>query len=268
MLGLGFKMKSVRMMMFGILILGGSSAMAYGGCPSPAEMATHLNEKTGEVCGVGKITWNLSNFVPDGTICESRQQGLNLIKRVVQDLCESKISGDDITTKLSAIEVSAYLGSETEYKYSGKSLIAKVPIKEAAVLTKWNDELEKLKVFLRTSTGLSLASKNDRDQIAKQVEAEKQDKQRQKEKEADLKKSKDLEQQREAEQAARTKKIEAAKSKLQSAVETYQKKAKEIWSRPDNSPEGLEKKKVDADAALKELNRAQADFQKEVSEIK
>jgi hypothetical protein len=60
----------------------------------------------------------------------------------------------------------------------------------------------------------------------------------------------------------------SAKAKLELAVATYQKKAKEIWSRKDSTPEGMEKKKQEAEKALKELNQAQAEFQKEISGIK
>ncbi len=244
-----------------------SEASGLGGCPTVQVMSAHMNEMSAEKCGPGKIEWDLSNFVPDGTVCESRQQGLNLVSRVVEGLCEEKIEGDDITTKLQRIQISAYLGAETEYKYVGGVLIAKVPIKEAPVLTKWNDELLKLRNFLRTSTGLSLTSKRDREQMQKQTEDRDADLKRKQAREQEQRKQEEAKLQRNAEAERRQKKIEAAKVKLQAAVESYQKKAKEIWSRADNTPEGIEKKKKEADAALQELNRIQADFQKEVTEI-
>lgn len=237
------------------------------GCPTTAVMADHLNQKTAEHCGAGKITWDLSEFVPDGSVCESRQQGLNLVSRVVQDFCEAKIDGDDITTKLGQIHVRAYLGTATEYSFRGKQLSAKVPIKEAPVLTKWNEELLKLKTFLRTSTGLALESASDRAKVKAEA-AKVEEKKRQADESLVEKNQQAAEKKRADEATQREAKVRLAKQKLQTAVESYQKKAKDIWSRADSTPEGMEKKKLDSEAALQELNRAQEDFQKEIGAIK
>lgn len=267
-------MKSVaQMFIFGLFaIMCANGASAKGGCPTVSSMAEHLNEKTREYCGPGKIDWDLTDFVPDGIVCESRQQGLNLIERVVQDLCEAKIEGDDITKKLSRIKVTAYLGTETDYKILGKDLIAKVPIKEAPILTKWNEELAKLKTFLRTSTGLSLATKEEREKLKadaeRATETKKRDKDREKERALNDEKRKKAELEQQAKTTLREKTVSNAQAKLQQAVATYQKKAKEIWSTQDSTPEGMEKKKQEAEQALQELNQAQAEFQKEISGIK
>jgi hypothetical protein len=180
---------------FSLCLFGGlwsPEVSAMSGCPTVSAMAENLNEKAREYCGPGKIEWDLNEFVPDGTVCESRQQGLNLIERVLQDFCEGKIEGDDITKKLSRIRVAAYLGTETEYKLLGKELIAKVPIKEAPVLSKWNEELAKLKTFLRTSTGLSLASKEDREKLRAQVEREAETKKRDRERDREREQGREL----------------------------------------------------------------------------
>ena len=243
-------------------------ALAMSGCPTTAVMADHLTEKSAEHCGAEKIVWDLSDFVPDGTVCESRQQGLNLVARVVQDLCESKIDGDDITTKLTHIKVTAHLGTGTEYVFLRKQLNAKVPIKEAPVLTKWNEELLKLKTFLRTSTGLPLASRADREKLQADAKQAEETKKRQADRELAEKKRQEDNKKRETEAQQREAKVTMAKQKLQAAVENYQKKAKEIWSRPDSTPDGMEKKKLESEAALQELNRAQSEFQAEVSAIK
>jgi hypothetical protein len=81
-----------------------------------------------------------------------------------------------------------------------------------------------------------------------------------------MEKNAELEQ--EEKSARREKTISMAKSKLEQAVATYQRKAKEIWSSQDSSPEATARKKQAAEEALGELNRAQADFQKTISEIK
>lgn len=238
------------------------------GCPTTAVMADHLNQKSAEHCGTGKITWDLSEFVPDGSVCESRQQGLNLVSRVVQDFCEAKIDGDDITTKLSQIQVRAYLGTATEYSFRGKQLSAKVPIKEAPVLTKWNEEILKLKTFLRTSTGLALESASDRAKVKAEAAKVEEKKKRQADESLVEKNQQAAEKKRADEATQREAKATFAKQKFQAAVESYQKKAKAIWSRVDSTPEGMEKKKLDSEAALQELNRAQEDFQKEIGAIK
>lgn len=236
---------TIIFLVFGLLF---QNVFAGSGCGTAESMTRELNEKTVEVCGSG-LTWDLSAFVPDNSICESRQQGLNLILRIVQDFCPAH--KNEMLGKLNSIHVEAAMIQEAEYKLEKKTLIARVPIKEAAVLSKWNEESDKLRKFLKTSTGLNLSTAQEKEKL-------KRDAEKTEAKNAEAQK----ERAREAKQSAREEKIKAINEKLKKAGEAYAARIKEIWSRPGNSQTDIQKKTEDAARAQKEFDEAQAENDK------
>lgn len=230
---------------FSVLVLFAQTVFAKSSCETAETMTRELNEKTIEFCSAG-LTWDLSGFVPDGSICESRQQGLNLILRVFQDFCPAHKK--ELLAKVAIVRVEAALIQEAEYKLENRALVARVPIKEAAVLSKWNEETDKLKKFLKTSTGLNLSTSQEKEKLKKEMEIAET-------KSAEL--QKDLA--REKKQKARQEKIKLASEKLKRAGENYAARIKEIWSRAGNDQAAIQKKTEDAAAAQKEFEAAQAE---------
>lgn len=223
------------------------TVVAKAGCETAESMTRQLSEKTKELCGNG-LEWDLTGFVPDNSICESRQQGLNLILQVLHDYCP--VYGKEITGKINKIRVEAALIGEAEYGLSGKTIMAKVPIKEAAVLTKWNEESEKLRKFLKSATGLKLLTVTEKEKQQKESENAEVKKQ---ERNAAL--------EREKKQTVRQEKIKAINEKMKQAAEAYTAHIKEIWSRPGNSQPDIQKKTDDAAKAQKEFEAAQAEVE-------
>lgn len=230
---------------FLVLVLLFQNVFAKSSCETAESMTRELNEKIVEFCGTG-LTWDLSAFVPDNSICESRQQGLNLIFQVFQDFCPAHKK--ELLGKISSIHVEASMIQEAEYKLERKTLSAKVPIKEAAVLSKWNEETDKLRKFLKSATGLNLSTVQEKEKL-------KRDTERAGEKNAEAQK----ERAREAKQSAREEKVKAINEKMKKAGEAYAAQIKEIWSRPGNDQSDIKKKTEDAAKAQKEFEEAQAE---------
>lgn len=229
-------------------------------CPVAQEVGTELSNKTEAVCGK-RIVWDLAKFVPDDEICGSRRQGLNLIQRVLEDVCESRVPGDDLTEKLERIEVVAHLKPEFRYELKARVLKATVPIKEAPVLSKWNESRDQLLDFLRKSTGLKLESKAKREEISAAARVTKQPEREQAAKEREAK--------REAIYRERDRRIAKMRSEMEAATAKYVARTKEISARQTSgmSSGEIDRQKRDLEEALKELQSAQTKFQADVQNL-
>lgn len=238
-------MKNAIIILMFVLISQG--LFAKSSCETSESMTVELNKKTEVYCGVG-LTWDLTGFVPDNSICESRQQGLNLIFRVVEEICGA--SAADLLSKLATIRVEAALIQEAEYKLAVKTLAARVPIKEAPVLSKWNEETDKLRKFLKSATGLKLMTAQEKEKQKSEIEKAKVEF-------AEAKKDRA----REEKQQNRQEKIKKISEQFRLAGEKYAARVKQIWSAPGNDQAAIQKKTEDAAKAQKEFDEAQAEFE-------
>lgn len=208
------------------------------------------NVKLKEKCGAG-ITWDLTHFSTDNSVCASRKQGLELIEKVINDFCQD--NADEIKTKIKTLQVQSRADLKTQYELNGTTLSALVPQEETAILTKWASEEEKLKTFIKQKTGLALLTANEKKRL------EEQKKNAEKAANASAKKDSAIKSREEIKE-----KREAILAKLKAAVQKFQTQNTAIWARPGSSAEEMAQKKKEADAAQTEFNTTQQEFQKEL----
>jgi len=209
-------------------------------CGKPESEMAHRNEVIKQKCGAG-ITWDLTEFVSDNSICPSRKQGLELIEKVITNICEKQ--SDLLKSKIKTIRVKGLVEKEMKYNMKGTTFLAEVTLDEAYVLTQWSQEEEKLENFIRTTAGVNKIVEVPT--IKPVVKSETQ-----------IKNEKFYEQRNKINE------------KIKTAVEKFKSEVATIMARPGNSPDDFNKKQSDVNKAQAEFDKLKQQYEKELEELK
>ncbi len=229
-------------------------------CPLADEHAQQLNQQLIEACGARAPQWDLTEFVPDDEVCSGRQAALSLVQRHILELCTS-ISSDKrphSLQQLQTLRARARLVTEFEFKREGRRLSMIVPIKEAPVLSNWNEHVERLSEFIGQprpdpvdeGAGNSMSPKPSvQNSASGGAPRADQDREQEAERERERKRS-------------------ALKAELEAVAKRFQLRLRTVWASPTSDPNEIARRQREVEQITLEFESEQKRVLGEMQNIK